>query len=303
MEGTIEIANDYSTLQKRICKIIEQADGRETFKPNNWQNELGYGTTSVMENGLLIEKAGVNFSSVSGIMSEELKKTLQISEKETLKYTATGISSIIHSSNPYIPTIHFNVRFFGLSNGHSWFGGGIDLTPAYIDLVEARNFHAQLKSICNKYDPEYYTRFKQWADEYFYLPHRNETRGIGGIFFDRLVPFSANESNRFLGFTKELAKAYPEIYAEILNNKREKQYSEHNKTWQKIRRGRYVEFNLLYDRGTRFGIETRGKTESILVSLPSEVIWKYDYQPAGGTEENNTLKFLRKGIDWLTIKK
>lgn len=301
MERTIKIADDYSKLQKRICKIIEQADSQGTFEPNSWQNELGYGLTSVMENGLLIEKAGVNFSSVSGIMSADLKKTLQISEKETLRYTATGISSIIHSSNPFIPTIHFNVRFFGLSNGHSWFGGGIDLTPSYIDLGEARNFHAQLKSICDKYDPEYYLRFKIWADEYFYLPHRNETRGIGGIFFDRLAPSSGKESDQILSFTKELAKAYPEIYAEILNNKRNKQYSTYNKTWQKIRRGRYVEFNLLYDRGTRFGIETRGKTESILVSLPAEVIWKYDYQPDKDSDEDNTQKFLRKGIDWLTV--
>ena len=301
MDKIREIADQYSTLHLQILDLLEKADTKAVFQKNPWKKDLGEGLTCVIENGAVIEKAGVNFSFVSGELKENMEKTLGIESTKGLTYGATGISSIIHSSNPFVPTIHFNVRYFGLSNGIEWFGGGIDLTPTYIDLFEAREFHLKVKDICDKYSLDYYKAYKKWADDYFFLPHRNETRGVGGIFFDRVQPKDEQSFDRFFEFTLDLAKAYPSIYANIASRKRNTPYTEENKEWQLLRRGRYVEFNLLYDRGTKFGIETGGNIESILVSLPAEVNWKYNYCPKEASPEQNTLDLLKKGIDWLTV--
>ena len=180
--------------------------------------------------------------------------------KKASKFEATGISSILHSRNPFVPTIHMNVRHFNLDNGSSWFGGGIDLTPTYINPEEARWFHQTLKDICDKYDTSLYPAWKHWADDYFYIEHRHETRGIGGIFFDRIAVNNNADYEKMLSLTADLANAYPVIYAKLMKNNGHKPFSEAEKHWQKIRRGRYVEFNLIYDRGTKFGLESDGNT-------------------------------------------
>lgn len=296
MNRTNEIADNYKQIQNKICEILEKADGTGKFSSNKWQKEIGSGITSVMENGKHIEKVGVNFSHVSGPFTEGMKSILG---EDAKTYSATGISSIIHAKSPFVPTIHMNIRYFSLDNGVQWFGGGIDLTPSYIDKNEACTFHQKLKSICDQTSPTFYSEFKPWADDYFFIKHRNETRGIGGIFFDRLKPSKALSFEDLYQFTLSLADAYPNIYSDILDDKRNIPYNEANKKWQLLRRGRYVEFNLVYDRGTKFGLETGGNTESILVSLPSEVNWDYNYTPIPGSPEEITQQLLIKGIDWI----
>ncbi|NBC81866.1 MAG: oxygen-dependent coproporphyrinogen oxidase [Bacteroidetes bacterium] len=294
-----EIADQYRSIQSHICSVLEHADGRGTFGIHPWEKDIGGGVTCVMREGSIIEKAGVNFSYVKGPYGEKMEEILGESADY---YAATGISSIIHPISPMIPIIHMNVRYFALDNGISWFGGGIDLTPHYIDLGEARRFHQHLKQVCDAYHPGFYPEYKVWADNYFYIPHRNETRGVGGIFFDRLKPGDQIGFEDLLSFTKQLARFYPDIYREIMHNKKDCTYGEKEKMWQKIRRGRYVEFNLVYDRGTKFGLESGGNTESILISLPAEAAWEYHFEVADGSEESKTLQFLKKGIDWLNVE-
>lgn len=286
----------YKNIQQTICSILEDADGTGKFTKDLWEKEIGSGLTCVMQNGSIIEKAGVNFSHVKGDFNENMGHLL--GEKAS-KFEATGISSILHSSNPFVPTIHTNVRHFSLDNGSSWFGGGIDLTPMYINADEARWFHQTLKDICDKYDASFYPVWKNWADDYFYIEHRQETRGIGGIFFDRVTVHHESDYEKMLNLTSDLANVYPVIYSELMKNNGHRSFTEAEKHWQKIRRGRYVEFNLIYDRGTKFGLESDGNTESILVSLPAEVEWVYQYQPVPGSAEAKTLELLKKGIDWV----
>lgn len=286
----------YKKIQKTICQILEEADGTGKFTEDAWKKEIGSGVTCVMQNGSIIEKAGVNFSHVSGRYSD--KMALLLGEKANY-FEATGISSILHSGNPFVPTIHLNVRHFSLDNGSSWFGGGIDLTPTYIHPDEARWFHQTLKNICDKYDFSWYPTWKNWADDYFFLGHRQETRGIGGIFFDRIHTSGENEFEKMLNLTSDLANAYPQIYSKLMKDNGHKPFTESQKKWQKIRRGRYVEFNLIYDRGTKFGLESEGNIESILVSLPAEVEWAYKFQPETDSHEAQTQELLKKGINWV----
>lgn len=286
----------YKEIQQTICRTLEEADGTGKFLQDSWKKEIGSGLTCVMQNGSIIEKAGVNFSHVCGDFNENMSL---IPGEKASKFEATGISSILHAGNPFVPTIHMNVRHFALDNGSSWFGGGIDLTPMYINPEEARWFHRKVKAICDNYDLNWYSAWKTWADDYFYIEHRHETRGIGGIFFDRIQVNSEAEREKMLSFTSELANAYPVIYARLMKNNGQKTFTEAEKKWQKIRRGRYVEFNLVYDRGTKFGLESEGNIESILVSLPAEVEWVYCHQPASGSAEAKTLELLKKGIEWI----
>jgi coproporphyrinogen III oxidase len=294
-----QIASLYSELQLDICDILEKTDGKASFEENLWENEIGSGMTCVIRNGNAIEKGGVNYSFVSGNVTAQMEKIL--GEKAD-RYSATGISSIMHPVNPHVPVIHMNIRYFELDSGIGWYGGGIDLTPHYVDVSEAKTFHHQLKSICDKYDELFYPHFKKWADDYFFLPHRHETRGVGGIFFDRLVPDERINFKQLLSFTLDLGKAYPEIYSEIVNKKSDWAYSESEKKWQQIRRGRYVEFNLIHDRGTKFGLESGGNTESILISLPSDASWEYNYETQVGSAEERTLQLLKKEIDWVNFE-
>lgn len=300
MKNIAIIADSYAALQTEICRILETADGKEKFAIHPWKKEIGSGISCVLQNGAIIEKGAVNFSYVKGKFSAQMEKLL--GEKAT-EYSATGISSILHPVNPWMPIIHMNVRYFALDNGISWFGGGIDLTPHIIETDDAVSFHKTLKEVCDRFDTLFYDEYKKWADDYYFLPHRNETRGVGGIFFDRLKPGENHKFDMLFDFTCELAKTYPKIYAGFMVKYGGKPFSEREKKWQNLRRGRYVEFNLIHDRGTKFGLESDGNTESILLSLPANASWEYNYIPEPGGFEETTLKQLKKGIDWINIKR
>ena len=291
-----KVAGAFKKLQSRACKIIEEADREAVFVHNAWTKDIGSGDSAVMQEGEKIEKAALNFSRVSGEYTEEMAKNAGMTPG---KFFATGISSIMHPRNPMVPIIHMNVRYFELESGVAWFGGGIDLTPHYVDKREAAWFHQQLKSVCDRFDLQFYPDFKKQADDYFYLPHRNETRGIGGIFFDHQQPDTTAEFEKLFGFTQALAQLYPELYASIINDKFALAFTERERQWQSIRRGRYVEFNLLYDRGTKFGLVSGGNTESILLSMPPVASWKYQFNPEPGSPEQETLDLLQKDIDWI----
>lgn len=298
MQHTAQVAAVYKNLQQEVIQILEAADGQATFQQDSWTKDIGSGLTCVMQNGAIIEKAGVNFSHVEGDYNENMARILG-EGKGAKRYAATGISSILHSNTPWVPTIHMNVRHFSLDDGTEWFGGGIDLTPIYVNQAEARAFHQELKTICNRFNTAFYPEWKSWADDYFYLPHREETRGVGGIFFDRVKPGDRIDFESMLQLTSELTRAYPKIYSRLMQDNGAREYSPKQKQWQLIRRGRYVEYNLIYDRGTKFGLESGGNTESILVSLPAQVEFHYKHQPDEGSEEAKTLGLLKKGIDWV----
>jgi coproporphyrinogen III oxidase len=299
MDRIEKIAETYRQLQTEICSSLENADGRGKFSRDQWKKEIGGGITAVLQNGAIIEKGAVNFSFVKGKFSPQMEKLLG---EKALNYAATGISSILHPENPWMPIIHMNVRYFALDNGISWFGGGIDLTPHIIEPEDARDFHTALKATCDQFDRNFYTEFKQWADDYYFLPHRNETRGVGGIFFDRLKFESPEEFEKLFNFTVALSQLYPTIYNGFMKKHGNRPYSKREKNWQALRRGRYVEFNLIHDRGTKFGLESGGNTESILASLPATAAWEYNYSPQPGGFEKKTFSLLKKGIDWINHK-
>ncbi len=287
-----EIVKAFKRLQDEICNGLEGLDGQGLFQEDLWNRPGGGGGRTRIIKGQHIEKGGVNFSAVHGDMPDNIASSLGIGKN---KFFASGVSIVLHPSNPHVPIIHMNVRFFETDNGHWWFGGGIDLTPHFIDNTLAKNFHQQLKTTCDKHSKEYYPKFKKWADDYFYVKHRNETRGIGGIFFDRLGRDGGDKKALF-DFVIDVGRTFLPIYeAQFLTNF-EKLYTEREKQWQLHRRGRYVEFNLVWDRGTKFGLETGGNIESILMSLPPNVSWTYRFQP--NIIEQITLDSLKKDINW-----
>ncbi len=292
------IAEELKKIQDHICTELEKADGLAFFQEDLWNRaEGGGGRSRVIKQGRVLEKGGVNFSAVHGKTPEKIVQALQLPEAD---FFATGVSIVLHPNNPHVPIIHMNIRYFEMSNGTYWFGGGIDLTPHYVVKEDARYFHRALKDMCNQHDAHFYDRFKTWADDYFYIPHRQETRGIGGIFFDHL-----NDQNTALNkqqlweFVKATGLLFPQVYVTLMHKHKEKPFTEAERSWQKIRRGRYVEFNLVYDKGTKFGLDTHGRTESILMSLPPEASWEYEYQTQPGSREEQTLKLLTKGINWI----
>ena len=288
-----EISQALMNLQQEICSALEAEDGKGKFTEEKWEREGGGGgITRVLQHGNVIEKGGVNFSAVHGELPENILAALKVSEK---KFFAAGVSIVLHPENPMMPIIHMNVRYFELGNGEYWFGGGIDLTPHYIDKEDARWFHQQLKNTCDKFDTFYYPKFKAWADDYFFIKHRNETRGVGGIFFDRL---SGNKQELF-DFIIAVGKTFAPVYVHFMKQKKSLPYTDEQKKWQMLRRGRYVEFNLVYDKGTKFGLDTNGRIESILMSLPEQAGWFYNYVPSLGSAEAQTLELLKKGIDWI----
>lgn len=294
-----EISSWFQSLQDSICKKLEEADGEGKFLEDHWEREEGGGGRSrIIENGKIIEKGGVNFSAVYGKTPENILKALGLEEAD---FFATGVSIVVHPQNPMVPIIHMNVRYFEMSNGVNWFGGGIDLTPHYINKHDAQYFHRQLKSVCDKHHPTYYDDFKKWADDYFYLKHRMETRGVGGIFFDRLSETDTISFADRFNFVKDVGNAFAPIYTHFMAKNHPMSYGEPEKQWQLLRRGRYVEFNLVWDKGTKFGLDTSGRTESILMSLPPQANWKYNYQPNPSSKEAETLQMLKKGINWLNI--
>lgn len=295
-----EIKDWFVSLQDQICEALEKADGSGKFIPDAWERPGGGGGVSrVLTAGSVIEKGGVNFSAVWGKTPEQTLKTLNLAPDQAIDFFATGVSIVLHPHNPFVPIIHMNVRYFEMSNGVWWFGGGIDLTPHYVTAEDARYFHTRLKEVCDQFDPSYYPEFKNWADNYFFIRHRNETRGIGGIFFDNLKADERHSRQDRFDFVRSVGSAFAPIYVHFMNQNRDIRFNESHKTWQFLRRGRYVEFNLVWDRGTKFGLETDGRTESILMSLPPQANWLYNYQPQAGSEEANTLSLLQKGIEWV----
>lgn len=296
-----DIEHFFRTLQKQICSELEKTDGLAKFSEDNWTRaEGGGGRTRIIENGNILEKGGVAFSAVHGSLHQNMLKSMGIKEAN-MDFFATGVSIVIHPKNPFVPIIHMNVRYFEMANGDFWFGGGIDLTPHYINEQDAKYFHEQLKAVCDIHSPEYYPKFKNWADDYFFNTHRNETRGIGGIFFDYQKSNSQRTKSDIFEFVKSVGNSFSPIYTHFMLKNYEKPFTETHKDWQNVRRGRYVEFNLVYDRGTKFGLESNGRVESILMSMPPNANWKYNYVPKKGTEEDKTQKYLQKGIDWLNF--
>jgi coproporphyrinogen III oxidase len=290
-------------LQDSICSALESADGKSKFLEENWTREEGGGGRSrVIKNGGVLEKGGVMYSAVSGTTPEFLlkEKSHSVTEGANAKSTfyATGVSIVLHPQNPMVPIIHMNIRYFEMNNGVKWLGGGIDLTPHYVNEVDAKYFHSELKKVCDKHHSNYYPKFKTWADDYFFIEHRKETRGIGGIFFDRLNSDAEMTFEKNFAFWQDVGSAFASIYTELINRNKNKSFTEAHKQWQLLRRGRYVEFNLVYDKGTKFGLESNGRIESILVSLPLHASWEYNFKVTPGSEEEKTLSLLKKGINW-----
>ncbi|MFN7950018.1 MAG: oxygen-dependent coproporphyrinogen oxidase [Blastocatellia bacterium] len=289
----------FSNLQDQICRALEAADGRATFREDVWQRAGGGGgRTRVLENGALFEKAGVNFSAVGGELPEAF--AARIGPGDGREFFATGVSLVLHPHNPYVPTTHANFRF--LERGATgWFGGGADLTPYYPFREDVVHFHRTLKAACDQHeDVADYTHFKQWCDEYFYIKHRKEMRGAGGIFFDYLKGDGPGGIEAVFSFVRETGEAFLPAYLPIVEARRAHAYGEREREFQLLRRGRYVEFNLVYDRGTTFGLETGGRIESILMSLPTVAGWKYDYQPEPGSPEAEAMTYYQPGQDWLS---
>ncbi len=284
-------------LQLFICSALEKVDGNVSFSEDAWKREEGGGGfTRTLKNGVLLEKGGVAFSEVHGPVSEVMRKQLQL---EGNSFFATGVSIVLHPHNPHVPIIHMNVRYFELDSGAFWFGGGIDLTPHYIVPERAKLFHSRLKEICDEFDSSFYPKFKSWADDYFYIPHRNETRGIGGIFFDNFSEHPTLKKEQIFDLCIALGENFAKIYEEQAAFGRNEKVEEQQVLWRNLRRGRYVEFNLVNDRGTKFGLFSGGRTESILMSLPPHANWEYNLQVEPNSEEERTLNFLRSKQDWI----
>ncbi|GAA4434306.1 oxygen-dependent coproporphyrinogen oxidase [Ravibacter arvi] len=298
-----QIAAEFKNLQDTICQALETEDGSGKFREDLWEHHSGGGgRTRLIQDGSVIEKGGVNFSAVEGPVHPRLRAQMNLPEHEAPLFFATGVSIVMHPKNPKVPIIHMNVRYFELDNGTCWFGGGIDLTPHYVVREDATYFHRQLKQVCDAHHPAFYEKFKNWADDYFFVQHRDETRGIGGIFFDYLKPDAPDHGlskSALFNFVLATGQAFAPLYTHFMAAHKNEPHTPEEKNWQYLRRGRYVEFNLVWDRGTKFGLETGGRTESILMSLPPQANWAYDNRPEPGTPEAETLSLLKKGINWL----
>ena len=286
------------SVQDEICRAIEEVDGT-AFREDTWDRPGGGGGRSrVIQEGRVFEKAGVNVSVVHGTLSPQAAAQMGGgTDVEDLSFFATGVSLVLHPHNPFAPTVHANFRYFERGQGEAWwFGGGADLTPSYLFEEDARHFHATLKAACDRHDEAYYPRFKKWCDEYFHIPHRKECRGIGGIFFDN---FDALGLEGSFEFVRDCAGAFVPAYRPIVERRRDTPFDERHKQWQQLRRGRYVEFNLVWDRGTKFGLTTDGRIESILMSLPLTARWQYDHHPEQESEEARLLAVLRDPVGWV----
>jgi len=263
--------NWFKILQDMICYEIEKLEGKAKFKSNNWKKnkkkDEGGGEYRILENGKIFEKVGVNFSEVYGNFSEKFKKRIPGTKKDS-KFWASGISIVMHMQNPHVPAMHFNTRYIHTSYG--WFGGGIDVTPCFNEKKFKNWLHKELKKTCDRHNKKFYKKYKKQCDEYFYLPHRNETRGIGGIFFD----YKKENWEKDFNFVRDVGLTFKKLFRDIILNKNKKMWTKKQKEIQYIKRGRYIEFNLLYDRGTKFGLQTGGNTNAILMSLPPIAKWK-----------------------------
>lgn len=291
------------SLQAEICAGLEEADGKAKFISDEWDRPGGGGGTSrVISNGNVFEKGGVNISVVHGALPPLAAQQLKVNGN---LFFATGLSLVIHPLNPMVPTVHANWRYFEVYDEEgkitdAWFGGGTDLTPYYLDEQDAIHFHRTQKDCCDSFDSKLYPQFKLQCDSYFVNHHRDgERRGVGGIFFDHCRGNEERDLQFWKSFTEANGKVFLNGYLPIVKKHKDGSFTPENKYWQEIRRGRYVEFNLLHDRGTLFGIKTNGRTESILMSLPPTVRFDYNYQPVAGSEEEKLLNVLRQPKDWI----
>jgi coproporphyrinogen III oxidase len=298
-------------LQDQICKGLEEADGATNFREDIWERpEGGGGRTRVIENGAVFEKGGVNISAVHGKLPDSMQKLFNVGEAD---FFACGLSLVLHPKSPMVPTVHANWRYFEMYDDkgnviQQWFGGGQDLTPYYLFEEDATHFHQTCKTACDKHNSEFYPKYKKQCDTYFWNAHRNEARGIGGLFFDYCKATDDSSDSEqakqismenWFNFVTEVGNSFLEAYVPIVEKRKKLLYSDANRTWQEIRRGRYVEFNLVHDKGTLFGLKTNGRIESILMSLPPHVQWVYDHHPEKGSEEEKLIKVLEKPIDWV----
>ncbi len=303
-------------LQDQITCGLEAVDGVAKFREDVWERpEGGGGRTRVIENGKVFEKGGVNISAVHGKLPEAMQKMFNVGEAD---FFACGLSLVIHPKSPMVPTVHANWRYFEMYPldgsspsgrlGGAWFGGGLDLTPYYLFEEDAKHFHQTCKTACDKHNLEFYPTFKKQCDDYFWNAHRNEARGIGGLFFDYCkATHDSSDSEQakqmsmenWFNFVSEVGNSFLEAYVPIVEKRKDLEYTEAQKTWQEIRRGRYVEFNLVHDKGTLFGLKTNGRIESILMSLPPHVQWVYDHHPVVGSEEERLINVLEKPINWI----
>lgn len=287
-------------LQNEICEALEFFELQEKFIEDRWEREAGGGGWSRILNGKTFEKAGVNVSEVHGPVPEVLKGTIPDCAQN---FYATGISLVIHPTNPMVPTTHANFRYFEVTDNNGvivdqWFGGGADLTPYYLFDEDAKHFHQTLKQACDNHHSDFYHEFKPWCDRYFFNSHRNEHRGIGGVFFDHLRPGEKLTGEALLAFQQEIASSFLEAYIPIVARNVNLNFTPAQKEWQEIRRGRYVEFNLIHDRGTLFGLKTGGRIESIFMSLPPMVRWEYNHHPEAGTPESALIEALTTPKNW-----
>ena len=293
-------------LQDQIVAGLEAVDGYAKFKEDLWERpEGGGGRTRVIESGPegsgVFEKGGVNISAVHGILPDAMQKMFNVGEAD---FFACGLSLVLHPKNPMVPTVHANWRYFEMydDNGNviqQWFGGGQDLTPYYLFEEDAIHFHQTCKTACDKHDPEFYPKYKKQCDSYFWNAHRNEARGVGGLFFDYCKATDAMSMKDWYNFVTEVGNSFLEAYVPIVEKRKNLPYTPEQRTWQEIRRGRYVEFNLVHDKGTLFGLKTNGRIESILMSLPPYVQWVYDHHPESGSEEEKLLKVLENPVEWI----
>ncbi len=289
-------------LQDSITARLEEIDGKAVFREDLWERpEGGGGRTRVIENGAVFEKGGVNISRVHGPLAPTMQKYFGVGEVD---FFACGLSLVLHPKNPMVPTVHANWRYFEMygKDGKmvdSWFGGGQDLTPYYLFEEDATHFHQVCKNACDKHDPAFYPEYKKKCDEYFWNSHRDEARGIGGLFFDYCKASGERQMEDWYDFVTEVGDSFLDAYIPIVEKRKDLQYSRQTRDWQEIRRGRYVEFNLVHDKGTLFGLKTNGRIESILMSLPPHVQWVYDHHPEPGSEEEKLLKVLENPRSWV----
>lgn len=298
-----QFVNYILNLQDQITSTLEQLDGKATFQEDNWKRpEGGGGRTRVIENGNIFEKGGVNTSQVHGELPKAMQQYFGV---EDANFFACGLSLVLHPKSPMVPTVHANWRYFEMYDKEGnivdqWFGGGQDLTPYYLFDEDATHFHQTCKTACNAHDADFYLKYKARCDEYFYNTHRNEGRGIGGLFFDYCKATEERSMQDWYNFVTTVGDSFLEAYVPIVERRKDTAFEKEQKDWQEIRRGRYVEFNLVHDKGTLFGLKTNGRIESILMSLPPVVQWKYDHHPAPGSEEERLIKVLQQPKEWVS---
>jgi len=294
--------NYIQDLQVTITRRLEEVDGKAKFREDLWDREEGGGgRTRVIENGAVFEKGGVNISAVFGPLAPAMQQYFKVGDVD---FFACGLSLVLHPKNPMVPTVHANWRYFEMYDKEGividqWFGGGQDLTPYYLFEEDASHFHQICKNTCDKHDPDFYPTYKNQCDAYFWNSHRNEARGIGGLFFDYCKATADKSIEDWYAFVTGVGNSFLDAYIPVVEKRKNLSYNNDNRTWQEIRRGRYVEFNLVHDKGTLFGLKTNGRIESILMSLPPHVQWVYDHNPETGSEEEKLLEVLKNPREWV----